>query len=99
MLELQITRTSRTPANKSDWVVYDIATAHFETLEDVKKHVKSEYWHCKTTYPTYIDKADGTTQKIGRIYAYKGKDYDEKYRYFRDWVTLFEVEYTEIPLP
>ena len=85
-----------------DFSIFNQETKEFGTLEDAKEWLKSEYFYCKTTYPIYRD-VDGKSVKVGKIYAFKGSEFQDgkKWHYYQqDWIELREVnaKYTSIKI-
>ena len=93
MFEVEMNYTGKFPDKKDKWQSYNHEHKKLATLEEVKKFLKDTFGHCKTKYPIYRDKKDGTSERCGWIYATRTKNYPEnKIYYDRCWVEVYEYE-------
>ena len=92
--EVIINRTSK-PIGRTEETFrqFDNEIKEFVSLEDVKGFLDDEFGQVKTIYKIYRDGKDGEAIEVGKIYAYKNKDWshDTDSWYQQDWVEVREV--------
>ena len=92
--EIIINKTSKSMGKNSEpFRQFDNEVKKFMSLEDVKQFINDEFGSVKTTYKIYRDGKDGEAVEVGKIYAYKNKDWshDTESWYQQDWVEVREV--------
>lgn len=91
---VEITRTSRVAGRGGDWITYDAATHHFDSIAEARAWIKEQYPQ-KPVSAVYVDTKSRGTVQTGWIFGRKERgctqsDWRTVY-YLRDWVSIARV--------
>ena len=91
--EVIITKTSKPIGSKDPYSNFDKETKYFKTKEEADKFLKETYGKSKKQ-SMYMDKKDGTSEKVGNIYGFKNKDWSHNSEswYQQDWVEIRKIK-------
>lgn len=100
MFEVTVTSTSKEQFTQDEHMTFDQYTRSFETKKEAVDFI-NEFEG--TRVPMYVDKKDGTAEKVGYIFKTKESErdyYNGKITIYliHRWVSLAEVTYKGIPV-
>ena len=84
-------KTSKSFNPKDKYQTFDVSEEYVESIREAKVILKDRYGNCKRV-SMYVDKKDGTMQKIGYVYGFRNKDYSHNSESWlqQDWVEIYE---------
>lgn len=94
MIQLEITKISKSYDKKAKWSVFDIEKKLFNDVKESKEWIKQTYGKSKKT-PMYIDTINGNSKRIGYIIGFRNTDYQEKW-IENHWIEFQKIEVLEI---
>jgi len=93
---VEVVHTVRRPGRGKNWQRRgDKTVTPCATLAEVRALLLEEYGACKTRFPIYVDRADGTAKRTGTIFSRLGSEIKGTGRraklFVRDWVRVFAL--------